>query len=68
MKFIEFYLQSINSLEGLGMFFFSAALIRRLRRYAVTPPLAYPPPSQACSFLRLEEIVAKLVLTMSAAL
>ena len=26
-------LQFINSLEGLGMFFFSAALIRRLRRY-----------------------------------
>ena len=31
MKFIVFYLQSINSLEGPGMFFSSAAIIRRLR-------------------------------------
>ena len=30
---IVFYLQFINSLEGLGMFFSSAALIRRLRKY-----------------------------------
>ena len=36
MKFILFYLQFINSFEGLGMFFSSATLIRRLRRYAVT--------------------------------
>ena len=36
MKFVVFYLQFINSLEGLGMFFSSAALIRRLRRYAAT--------------------------------
>ena len=33
MKCIVFYLQFINSLEGLGMFFYSAALIRRLRRF-----------------------------------
>ena len=30
------YLQFIISLEGLGMFFSSAALIRRLRRYTAT--------------------------------
>ena len=39
MKFIVSYLQFINSLEGLGMFFSSAALIRRLRRYDATLPL-----------------------------
>ena len=33
MKFLVFYLQSINSLEGPGMFFSSAAIIRRLRKY-----------------------------------
>ena len=38
MKFVVFYLQFINSLEGLGMFFSSAALIRRFRRYAATLP------------------------------
>ena len=31
MKFFVFCLQFISSLEGLGMFFSSAALIRRLR-------------------------------------
>ena len=31
-----FHLQLINSLEGLGMFFSSAALIRRLRKYTAT--------------------------------
>ena len=41
MKFIVFYftipkIQFINSLEGLEMFFSSAALIRRLRRYTAT--------------------------------
>ena len=36
MKFIVFYLQLINSLEGLGMFFSSAALIRRLRKHTAT--------------------------------
>ena len=36
MKFIVFYLQSINSLEGPGMFFSSAAIIRRLRKYTAT--------------------------------
>ena len=36
MKFGVFYLQFINSLEGLGMFFSSAALIRKLRSYAAT--------------------------------
>ena len=35
-KFFVFYLQFINSLEGLGMFFSSAALIRRLRKYTAT--------------------------------
>ena len=39
MKFIVFYLQFINSLEGLGMFFSSAALIRRLCRYTATTAL-----------------------------
>ena len=34
MKFIVFYLQFINSLEGLVMFFSSAVLVRRFRRYA----------------------------------
>ena len=36
MKFVVFCLQFINSLEGVGMFFSSAALIRRLRSYAET--------------------------------
>ena len=36
MKFIVFYLEFINSLEGPGMFFSSAATIRRLRSYAAT--------------------------------
>ena len=36
MKFIVFYLQSINSLEGPVMFFSSAAIIRRLRKYTAT--------------------------------
>ena len=36
MKFVVFYLQFINSLEGVGMFFSSAALIRWLRSYAAT--------------------------------
>ena len=36
MKFIVFYLQSINSLEGPEMFFSSAAIIHRLRSYAAT--------------------------------
>ena len=39
MKFIVFYLQSINALEGQGMFFSSAAIIRRLRKYTATLPL-----------------------------
>ena len=34
-----FYLQSINSLEGPGMLFPSAAFIRRLRKYTATLPL-----------------------------
>ena len=38
-EFIVFYLQFINFLEGLGMFFSSAALIRRLRKYTATLPL-----------------------------
>ena len=38
MKFIVFYLQSINYLEGPGRFFSSAAIIRRLRKYTATPP------------------------------
>ena len=36
MKFIVFYLQLINSLEGLGMFFSSAVLTRRLRNHTAT--------------------------------
>ena len=36
MKFIVFYLQLINSCEGLGMFFSSAFLTRRLRKYTAT--------------------------------
>ena len=36
MKFIVFYLEFISSLEGPGMFFSSAAIIRRLRSYAAT--------------------------------
>ena len=36
MKFTVFYLQLINSFEGLGMFFSSAALIRKLRKYTAT--------------------------------
>ena len=39
MKFILFYLQSINSLEGPGMFFSSAAHFGRLRKYTATLPL-----------------------------
>ena len=35
-EFIVFYLQFINSLDGLGMFFSSAALILRLRKYTAT--------------------------------
>ena len=38
-EFIVFYLQFINSLEGLEMFFSSAFLIRRLRKYTATLPL-----------------------------
>ena len=38
-EFIVFYLQFIISLEGLGTFFSSEALIRRLRKYAATLPL-----------------------------
>ena len=36
MKFVVFYLLLINSFEGLGMFFSSAALIRRLRKHTAT--------------------------------
>ena len=36
MKFIVFYLEFINSLEGPGMFFSSEGIIRRLRSYAAT--------------------------------
>ena len=36
MKFIVFYLQLINSLEGLGIFFSSAAVIRRRRKHTAT--------------------------------
>ena len=39
MKFIVFYLQSINSLEDPGMFFSSATIIHRLRKYTKTLPL-----------------------------
>ena len=39
MKFVVFYLLPINSFEGLGMFFSSAALIRRLREHTATLPL-----------------------------
>ena len=39
MKFIVFYLQSIKSIEGPAMFFSSAAIIRRLRKYTATPGL-----------------------------
>ena len=35
-EFIVFYLQFINSLEDLGMFFSYADLIRRLRKYTAT--------------------------------
>ena len=35
-RFVVFYLQLIISLEGLGMFFSSAALIRRLQKYTAT--------------------------------
>ena len=38
-EFIVFYLQFINSFEGPGMFFSSAALIRMLRKYTATFPL-----------------------------
>ena len=48
-KFVVFYLQFINSLKGLGMFFSSAALISRLRRYAATTG------SFQCPFLQLEK-------------
>ena len=41
MKFIVFYLQLINSLEGLGMFFSSAALIRRLRKHSATDDICH---------------------------
>ena len=49
MKFIVFYLQSINSLEGPGMFFSSAAIIRRLRMYTATDviPDSFQYPSNA---------------------
>ena len=36
MKFIVFYLQLIKSFEGLGMFFSSAVLTRRLRKHTAT--------------------------------
>ena len=36
MKFTVFYFQFINSLDGLGMCFSSAVLVRRLRTYAAT--------------------------------
>ena len=36
MNFIVFYLELIISLEGPGMFFSSAAIIRRLRKYTAT--------------------------------
>ena len=41
MKFHVYcvFLQLINSREGLAMFFSSAALIRRLRKYTATLPL-----------------------------
>ena len=39
MNFIMFYIHFMNSFEGLGMFFSSTALIRRLHRYAATLPL-----------------------------
>ena len=41
MKFIVFYLEFINSFEGPGMFFSSAAIIRRLRSYVATMGLLY---------------------------
>ena len=41
MKFILFYLQFNTSLEGLGMFSSSAALVRNLRRYAATAQTQY---------------------------
>ena len=41
MKFIVFYLEFFNSLEGPGMFFSSAAIIRRLRSYAATDFLIF---------------------------
>ena len=50
MKFVVFFLQFINSLEGLGMFFSSAALIRRLRRYAATLLNICPNVEQLCLF------------------
>ena len=42
-EFIVFYLQFINSLEGLGMFFSSAALIHRLRKYTATDSQSFDP-------------------------
>ena len=39
-EFIVFHLQFINTLEGLGMFFSSATLIRRLRKYTATNRLS----------------------------
>ena len=41
MEFIVFYLQFIYCLEGLGMFFPSAALVYRLRGYAATHSVLY---------------------------
>ena len=41
-EFIVFYLQFINSLESLGMFFSSAPLIRRLRKYTATVAIDLP--------------------------
>ena len=39
MQFIVFFIQFMNSFEGLGMFFSSTAPIRRLRWFAATLPL-----------------------------
>ena len=36
MKFFVFYLQLVNSLEGLGKFFSSAVLNRRFRKHTAT--------------------------------
>ena len=64
MHLIMFYIQFMNSLEGLGMFFSSTGLIRRLRRYAATIAVITKPDFKCEYLFRICSVVTNLLTSL----